>query len=71
MADDLRIVVYLPRDTEERADDAKHHQQVGDEEKQVVACAQDATTLRDRDDRSEHEPSGDITSSSCREGEVP
>ena len=32
MADDLRIVVHLPRYTEERTDDAKHHQQVGDEE---------------------------------------
>ena len=32
MADDLRIVVHLPRYTEERADDAKHHQQVDNEE---------------------------------------
>ena len=32
MADDLRIVVHLPRYTEERADDAKHHQQIDNEE---------------------------------------
>ena len=71
MADDLGIVVHLTRSTEERTDDPEDHQQIDDEEEEIVARAHQATTLGDGDDRCQHEPSSDVPRRRCREGELP